>query len=104
MAGAVLHAIPDAVDLVGALTLPEAAACLERCALFVGNDSGLMHLAAAVGAPTLGLFGPTPASEYGPSGVQAGFVAAAERLVPIEELELGVVVTAAGGLLARRDF
>ena len=31
---------------------------LARCDLFVGNDSGLMHLAAAAGAPTLGLFGP----------------------------------------------
>jgi ADP-heptose:LPS heptosyltransferase len=48
--------------------LPEAAACLARVALFVGNDSGLMHLAAAAGAPTLGLFGPTPADEYGPAG------------------------------------
>ncbi len=34
------------------------AALLEKCRLFVGNDSGPMHLAAAVGVPTLGLFGP----------------------------------------------
>jgi lipopolysaccharide heptosyltransferase III len=64
----VLAALPQAIDLVGRLTLPEAAACLARCALFVGNDSGLMHLAAAAGAPTLGLFGPTPAAEYAPAG------------------------------------
>ena len=50
------------------MTLAEAAACLARCRLFVGNDSGLMHLAAAAGTPTMGLFGPTPASEYAPAG------------------------------------
>ncbi len=66
MAAPVLAALPDAIDLAGRLTLPEAAACLARCRLFVGNDSGLMHLAAAAGTPTLGLFGPTPASEYAP--------------------------------------
>ncbi|MFT8243990.1 glycosyltransferase family 9 protein [Roseomonas sp. BN140053] len=56
------------LDLVGRLSLPEAAAVLRRCALFVGNDSGLMHLSAAAGTPTLGLFGPTPADEYAPVG------------------------------------
>ncbi len=67
-ASRVVAELSGAVDLVGMLTLPQAAACLERCILFVGNDSGLMHLAAASGTPTLGLFGPTPASEYAPSG------------------------------------
>ncbi len=68
MAAPLLAALPGAADLVGRLALPAAAACLGRCCLFVGNDSGLMHLAAAAGTPTLGLFGPTPASEYAPSG------------------------------------
>ena len=56
------------MDLVGRLTLPEAAAVLARCALFVGNDSGLMHLSAATGTPTLGLFGPSRVEEYAPAG------------------------------------
>ena len=64
-------ALPDAIDLSGRLTLPQVAACLSRSSLFVGNDSGLMHLAAAVGAPTLGLFGPTNAAEYAPAGRRA---------------------------------
>ncbi|MBN8903958.1 MAG: glycosyltransferase family 9 protein [Rhodospirillales bacterium] len=68
MAAPLLDALPDAIDLVGRLTVPEAAACLRRAALFVGNDSGLMHVAAASGAPTVGLFGPTDAGEYGPAG------------------------------------
>jgi heptosyltransferase-3 len=71
MAKPVLQALPDAINLVGCLTLPEIAAFLSRSALFVGNDSGLMHLAAASGTPTLGLFGPTNAGEYGPAGPRA---------------------------------
>ena len=66
----------DLLDLVGALSLPQAAALLRRAALFVGNDSGLMHLSAAAGAPTLGLFGPTPADEYAPVGRAARAVVA----------------------------
>jgi len=68
MSAPVLAALPEAIDLGGQLSLPLASACLSRCALFIGNDSGLMHLAAAAGTPTLGLFGPTPAREYGPAG------------------------------------
>ncbi|MBI0535980.1 glycosyltransferase family 9 protein [Roseomonas sp. KE2513] len=68
MAAPVVAALPGALDLVGRLSLPEAAALLARARLFAGNDSGLMHLSAAAGAPTLGFFGPTPADEYGPIG------------------------------------
>ncbi len=50
-----LRALPGAIDLCGRLTLPEVVACLERCSLAMSNDSGLMHLAAATGTPTLGL-------------------------------------------------
>jgi ADP-heptose:LPS heptosyltransferase len=71
MAKPVLQALPGAIDLIGKLSLPEIAAFLSRSSLFVGNDSGLMHLAAASGAPTLGLFGPTDAAEYAPSGQRA---------------------------------
>jgi len=71
MAAPLLGALPGAIDLVGRLSVPEAAACLARCALFVGNDSGLMHLAASSGTATLGLFGPTPVQEYAPAGPRA---------------------------------
>ena len=40
----------SAIDLVGRASLPQTAAVLQRCALFVGNDSGPLHLAAAAGA------------------------------------------------------
>jgi ADP-heptose:LPS heptosyltransferase len=68
MAAPLLTALPGAIDLVGRLTLPEVVACLERAYLFIGNDSGLMHLSAATGTPTIGLFGPTDAATYGPTG------------------------------------
>jgi ADP-heptose:LPS heptosyltransferase len=59
------------IDLVGKVDLLTAYACLKRARLFVGNDSGLMHLAAAAGAPTLGLFGPSDDRLYGPWGPNA---------------------------------
>ncbi len=61
------------IDLFGE-SLPVAFGCLCRASLFVGNDSGLMHLAAASGAPTLGLFGPSPERRYAPWGPNAAFV------------------------------
>lgn len=61
----------DAIDLTGRTDPLAAAACLERAALYVGNDSGLMHIAAAVGTPTLGLFGPGYPEIYGPWGERA---------------------------------
>ncbi|HMA16087.1 MAG TPA: glycosyltransferase family 9 protein, partial [Kiloniellaceae bacterium] len=71
----VLHAAgARGVNLFEKGDLLTAAACLERAAFFVGNDSGLMHLAAAAGTPTLGLFGPSPESRYRPWGPRASFV------------------------------
>lgn len=72
-ANPVLHAVPPErrVDLVGKVDLPTAAACLSRCALYIGNDSGLMHMAAATGIPTLGLFGPSKMELYAPWGRNA---------------------------------
>jgi ADP-heptose:LPS heptosyltransferase len=101
MARPVLAALPDAIDLAGRLSLPEAAACLGRLRLFIGNDSGLMHLAAAAGAPTLGLFGPSPADEYAPSGRRAAFVVAPgpPGAAPMAALTVEAAVAAATALL-----
>jgi predicted lipopolysaccharide heptosyltransferase III len=44
------------------------AALLQRSVLFVGNDTGAMHIAAAVGTPVVGLFGPSNPTEWGPRG------------------------------------
>jgi heptosyltransferase III len=96
MAAPLLAALPEALDLVGKLSLPEAAAVLQRAALFIGNDSGLMHLSAAAGAPTIGLFGPTDAKTYWPTGRCATAVVAAS----MEAIPVNRVVEAADTLLA----
>lgn len=69
MAAGLLEAAPDE-DLIDLMEAPvlDTAAVLARSALYIGNDSGLMHLAAASGAPTLGLFGPTRDENYAPWG------------------------------------
>jgi lipopolysaccharide export system permease protein len=66
VAAGISHA--EVVDLAGQLDILEAGAALGRARLFIGNDSGLMHMAAAAGVPTLGLFGPTDEGVYGPWG------------------------------------
>lgn len=71
------------IDLVGHLDLMEAYACLSRCQLFIGNDSGLMHLAAASNIPTLGLFGPTPKDLYAPWGDRSRVVS---TTIPFEDI------------------
>lgn len=105
------------VDLTGGHDLLDIAACFARAQLFVGNNSGLMHLAAAAGAPTLGLFGPTDARRYGPWGPrgrvlrtaasQAELLDRARRGecgpgVLMETLAVDAVVAAARALLAER--
>ncbi len=103
MATPVLTALPQALDLVGKLDLPEVAAVLARAAIFIGNDSGLMHLAAAAGAPTLGLFGPTPSDEYGPAGPKARAVLAdgPPGQGAMEDLPLARVLEAAKALISQ---
>jgi ADP-heptose:LPS heptosyltransferase len=59
------------IDLAGRESLLVSYAALQRARLFIGNDSGLMHLAAAAGAPTLGLFGPSDERLYAPWGPKA---------------------------------
>jgi lipopolysaccharide heptosyltransferase II len=54
------------LNLAGQTQFGETAAYLESCALFIGNDSSPMHLAAAVGTPVIAIFGPTSPEEYGP--------------------------------------
>lgn len=59
------------VNLAGELATGELSALFARAAVVVSNDSGPMHLAAAIGAPTLGLFGPETPVMYGPLGLRS---------------------------------
>lgn len=78
MALPVIDSVPKdrLLDLVGHLDLLTVYACLKQSSLYVGNDSGLMHLAAASGLPTLGLFGPSPVEQYAPWGPLCDYVQA----------------------------
>ncbi|MHC0613138.1 glycosyltransferase family 9 protein [Komagataeibacter oboediens] len=103
-AQAVLDQLPDALDTGGGLSVTQVAALLARCTLFIGNDSGLMHLAAACGIPTLGLFGRSRASEYAPAGPWARVAMAPGPVgdAPMEGLAIAQVVTTARALLRDR--
>lgn len=54
--------------MAGRTTIKQFAAIAKKSALFVGSDSGAMHIAAAVGTPTVALFGPSNPAEWGPRG------------------------------------
>ena len=59
----------SSIDLAGATTVGLLPALLSRASLLITNDSGPMHIAAAVGIPVVALFGPTSAARTGPYGV-----------------------------------
>lgn len=67
-----LQGVPRTIwTCTGSLPLPQLAALLARCRLLIGHDSGITHLAAAVGTHTLALFGPTDPWNWGPRSLHA---------------------------------
>jgi heptosyltransferase-3 len=62
------HAKSRLLNIAGRSDVRTLAALLKRSSLFVGNDTGAMHIAGAVGAPVVGLFGPSNPVEWGPRG------------------------------------
>jgi heptosyltransferase-2 len=62
------------LDLTGRTSLAQALACIARCQLFVTNDSGLMHVAAALRIPSVAIFGSTNPVATGPFSEQAAVV------------------------------
>jgi heptosyltransferase-2 len=73
-------------------------AVLAHAGLYVGNDSGVSHLAAAWGAPVLVLFGPTDPAQWAPVGPRVKVLRANDE--KMETLELGDVERAAREILA----
>lgn len=67
-AAPLLEALPNALRIFSEPDLLTVQAALARCGAFIGNDSGLAHLAASTGITTLALFGPTDPARYGPWG------------------------------------
>jgi heptosyltransferase III len=86
-------------DFPGALhfeNLRDLAQHIAGARLYVGNDSGITHLAAALGVPTLALFGPTDPQVWSPRGKQVAVL----REQPIENLAVPAVLAASRQLLA----
>ena len=88
------------LNLCGNTSLLEAGAVLELCTAFVGNDSGLGHLAAAAGTRTLTVFGPGDPVRYRPWGAHSVWVASPDR--QITSLPSEPAVAALRRLLASR--
>jgi ADP-heptose:LPS heptosyltransferase len=63
-----------AIDASDPGSLMRTAALLKRCNLLVSNDTGIMHLGAALGVPTVGLFGPNSPRYWAPVGPRATYV------------------------------
>jgi lipopolysaccharide export system permease protein len=66
------------IDLTDRAGIALTAACLARADFFIGNDSGVTHVAAASGVPTLALFGPGIAWKYRPWGPKAAYLSKAD--------------------------
>lgn len=83
----VLNALPAErrIDVIAKAPPVVAAAAIKRCALYVGNDSGLMHCAAAAGVPTLGLFGPSWPHLYRPWGKHCAYVSTPETYAQLTD-------------------
>lgn len=81
----VLHSILEnrRIDVIARADPGTVVAALGRCALYVGNDSGLMHGAAAAGTPTFGLFGPSWPHIYRPWGAHTGYIATPETFAQL---------------------
>jgi heptosyltransferase-3 len=89
------------LDLSGQTGLLQAAAVLARMRLFIGNDSGLGHLAAASGIPTLTLFGPGEPRRYHPWNHPARWIQSPTRR--IHDLQVARVSEALTALLLESD-
>jgi heptosyltransferase-3 len=81
----VLDSVPEnrRIDMIARADPGTAAACLQRCALYIGNDSGLMHCAAAARIPTFGLFGPSWPEIYRPWGDKADYARTRETFTEL---------------------
>jgi lipopolysaccharide heptosyltransferase II len=105
------------IDLTGHIPFAERAAFFQRCLLYVGNDSGPMHLAVASGCPVVGVFGPSPVHLYRPYGgrartvrldipcspcfVHGNFPRCPNRHACMQELQASTVASACRELLAQ---
>jgi len=83
---ALVRAFPEGIsNLAGKTLIGELPALLQSCRLFIGVDSGPLHVAAAVGTPTVSLFGPSPAAIWAPRGKEHRVVSKTWPCIPCRE-------------------
>jgi heptosyltransferase-3 len=75
------------IDVIAKGNPAEAAACLAQCDFYIGNDSGLMHAAAAAGVKTCGLFGASYVHVYGPYGAHTCYAHTPETFDELTNFE-----------------
>lgn len=75
-----LNSLPEnkRIDLIGKTSPMQAASCISLCSYYIGNDTGLMHCAAASNVPAMGLFGPSDPAVNRPWGAKARYAATPE--------------------------
>jgi heptosyltransferase-2 len=78
-------------DASGEFSIRQTAALLKKCRLFISNDTGPMHIAAAVGTPTIGIFGPETPVRYAPVGRANTAVYSRIHCSPCVHIYAGVV-------------
>jgi ADP-heptose:LPS heptosyltransferase len=93
-ARALYDSLPEGrrIDMIAKGNVAVTAAALQKADFYLGNDSGLMHMAAALNVPTFGLFGPSDDRFYRPFGDHCAFirtVESAEELLSKENLAKG---------------
>jgi heptosyltransferase III len=91
------------VTVLKDLDLPTVAAIARLAAGFVGNDSGVSHLAAAVGAPGVVIFGPTDPARWRPMGPGGDARIRVLRGVPIDSVEVREVADAVWKFVEQRQ-
>jgi len=95
-AEAALDFLEPAAEVIEQPRVQTLAATLARSSLFIGNDSGVSHLAAAVGAPTLAIFGPTSPAVWRPDGMRVETLRSESGA--LVDLQVERVVAVAAGL------
>ena len=85
----VLQSLPDkcVIDVIAKTDPGTAAAAISLCDFYIGNDSGLMHCAAAASVHTLGLFGPSYPHLYRPWGEKAEYISTPETYDELIDFE-----------------
>ena len=95
-----LHAAAPAWRVILNAPLTELAAILARCEVLVGHDTGIVHLAAAVGTRTLALYGPTDPRVWGPRSRQCCVIqTAAQEPLSLENMPVDTVIRTLRALL-----